>query len=312
MTIVEEIRTEGGREVSPPARVAVVAAVIENPWAGQGFVEDLAPGIDATASDVGALLAPLVLEALEAPAEAYGKAAIVGLDGEVEHGSGLIHTLKFGDHFRKAANATTLLPAVEKRGPAGVLFDIPLKHITDATIRSHHQTWRCGSPTPRTPTRSWWRSPPPPRAVPSSGWHRCRPSSEMTRPTLVLLHGVGLDHTMWDPVVALLAGDADVRDTRPAGPRCASTAHPRASRWPTWPTASPPRSRPARIWSVSRSAPWSPSTWPCTGPTLVATLTSVSSVCRRTAEGARGSPGPSAHRRARFRRERRGVAAPVV
>ena len=63
-----------------------------------------------------------------------------GLDGEIEHGSGLIHTLKFGDHFRKAANATTLLPAVEKRGPAGVLFDIPLKHITDATIRSHHQT----------------------------------------------------------------------------------------------------------------------------------------------------------------------------
>jgi Amino acid synthesis len=140
VTIVEEIRTEGGRGVNPPARVAVVAAVIENPWAGQGFVEDLTQGIEATASDLGALLAPDVLEALEAPAEAYGKAAIVGLNGEIEHGSALIHTLKFGDHFRKAANATTLLPAVEKRGPAGVLFDIPLKHITDATIRSHHQT----------------------------------------------------------------------------------------------------------------------------------------------------------------------------
>lgn len=140
VTIVEEIRTEGGREVNRPARIAVVAAVIENPWAGQGFVEDLNPGIDANASDLGALLAPAVLDALEAPAEAYGKAAIVGLDGEIEHGSALIHTLKFGDHFRKAANATTLLPAVEKRGPAGVVFDIPLKHITDATIRSHHQT----------------------------------------------------------------------------------------------------------------------------------------------------------------------------
>ena len=113
---MEEVRTEGGREVWPPARVAVVAAVIENPWAGQGFVEDLGPGIDATASDLGALLAPQVLEALEGPVEAYGKAAIVGLDGEIEHGSGLIHTLKFGDHFRKAANATTLLPAVEKLG----------------------------------------------------------------------------------------------------------------------------------------------------------------------------------------------------
>jgi Amino acid synthesis len=140
VTVVEEVCREGGREVSPAARIAVVAAVIENPWAGRGFVEDLQPGIEATASPLGALLAPRVLEALGAPLEAFGKAAIVGLDGEIEHGSALIHTLKFGDHFRKAANATTLLPAVEKRGPAGVLFDIPLKHFTDATIRSHHQT----------------------------------------------------------------------------------------------------------------------------------------------------------------------------
>ncbi|MFT4125388.1 MAG: amino acid synthesis family protein [Gordonia sp. (in: high G+C Gram-positive bacteria)] len=140
VTVIEEIRTEGGREVAPPALIAVVAAVIENPWTGQGFVDDLGPGIDAHASDLGALLAPSVLTALGAAAQAYGKAAIVGLNGEVEHGSGLIHTLRFGDHFRKAANATTLLPAVEKRGPAGVLFDIPLKHITDATIRSHHQS----------------------------------------------------------------------------------------------------------------------------------------------------------------------------
>lgn len=140
VTIVEEISSEGGREVSPPARVAVVAAVIANPWAGQGFVENLAPGIDENASDLGALLAPLVLEALDGKAEAYGKAAIVGLDGEVEHGSALIHTLKFGNHFRDAANATTLLPAVEKRAAAGTVFDIPLKHITDATIRSHHQS----------------------------------------------------------------------------------------------------------------------------------------------------------------------------
>jgi len=140
VTVIEETRSEGGREVTPPARVAVVAAVIENPWAQQGYVADLGPGIEANASDVGALLAPAVLEALNLPAEAYGKAAVVGLNGEIEHGSALIHTLKFGDHFRNAANATTLLPAVEKRGPAGVAFDIPLKHITDATIRSHHQT----------------------------------------------------------------------------------------------------------------------------------------------------------------------------
>lgn len=140
VTFTEDVLIEGNREVAPAARVAVVAAIIDNPWAGQGFVEDLSAGIDANASDIGALLAPRVLKALGAPAEAYGKAAIVGLNGEIEHGSGLIHTLSFGNHFRDAANATTLLPAVEKRGPAGVVFDIPLKHITDPTIRSHHQS----------------------------------------------------------------------------------------------------------------------------------------------------------------------------
>ncbi|WP_411731395.1 amino acid synthesis family protein [Paeniglutamicibacter sp.] len=140
VTYVEEILTEGGRPVEPAARVAVVAAIISNPWAGQGFVEDLTEGIDSTASDLGALLAPRVIEALGGEVEAYGKAAIVGLEGEVEHGSALIHTLKFGDHYRKAANATTLLPAVEKRSAAGTAFDVPMKHITDATIRSHHQS----------------------------------------------------------------------------------------------------------------------------------------------------------------------------
>jgi hypothetical protein len=146
VTILDEVHTEGGRPVDPVARVAVVAAVITNPWAGQGFVEDLGPGIEAHASDLGALLAPQVVAALGAPVEAYGKAAIVGLDGEVEHGSALIHTLKFGDHFRNAVSGTTLLPAVEKRAPAGVVFDIPLKHVTDATIRSHHQSFEVRIP----------------------------------------------------------------------------------------------------------------------------------------------------------------------
>ncbi|OXM64298.1 MULTISPECIES: amino acid synthesis family protein [Amycolatopsis] len=140
VTLTEDLHREGERPVDPVARTAVVLAVIENPWAGRGYVADLLPVIDEVAPELGALLAPRVAEALGAPIEAYGKAAIVGLDGEIEHGSGLIHTLKFGDHFRKVAEATTLLPAVEKRAPAGVVFDIPLKHVTDATIRSHHQT----------------------------------------------------------------------------------------------------------------------------------------------------------------------------
>lgn len=140
VTVVEETLAEGDRSVEPATRVAAVAAVIRNPWYGWGFVEDLGPVIDEVASPLGELLAPRVVEALGTPVEAYGKGAIVGLGGEIEHGSGLIHTLRFGDHFRAAAAATTLLPAVEKRAAAGCSFDIPLKHITDATIRSHHQT----------------------------------------------------------------------------------------------------------------------------------------------------------------------------
>lgn len=140
LTFVEDLHIEGGMPVSPAARTAVVLAVIENPWAGCGFVKDLTPVIDEVAPQLGELLAPRVADALKRPIQAYGKAAIVGLDGEIEHGSALIHTLKFGDHFRKVADATTLLPAVEKRAQAGTVFDIPLKHVTDATIRSHHQS----------------------------------------------------------------------------------------------------------------------------------------------------------------------------
>lgn len=145
-TIVDEIMMEGGQTVDPAARIAVVAAVIENPWKGQGFVDQLEAGIDEVAPQLGKLLAPRVMEALGTSLEAYGKAAIVGLNGEIEHGSGLIHTLKFGNYFRDAASASTLLPAVEKRGPAGIVFDIPLKHYTDATIRSHHQSFEVRIP----------------------------------------------------------------------------------------------------------------------------------------------------------------------
>lgn len=140
VTLLQETVTEGGRPVDPAARVAVVAAVIDNPWNGKGFVADLTAGIEATASDLGGLLAPRVVAALGAPVQAYGKAAVVGVGGEIEHGSALIHTLQFGDHFRAAAAGTTLLPAVEKRAAPGANFDIPMKHVTDQSIRSHHQS----------------------------------------------------------------------------------------------------------------------------------------------------------------------------
>jgi hypothetical protein len=140
VTTVEETLAEGGRPLDAPIHVAFVGAVIANPWAGQGFVEDLGPLIDEVAPQLGELLTARLVAAVPGPIEAYGKAGIAGLAGEIEHVSGLLHTLRFGNHLRDAVNGTTLLPAVEKRAAAGTVFDIPLKHITEMTTRSHHQT----------------------------------------------------------------------------------------------------------------------------------------------------------------------------
>lgn len=139
VTTVDDTFVEGGVPLERPLRVAVAAAVVSNPLAGQ-YVDDLGPFRAAGADTIGRLLCER-LEPLVGTVEAYGKAALVGTAGEIEHGSVLIHTLQFGDHLRKLASGTTLLPAAEKRGAAGSPIDIPMKHVTDMTIRSHHMTY---------------------------------------------------------------------------------------------------------------------------------------------------------------------------
>lgn len=137
--ILDETRSEQGRAVTPPRRVAVVAAVIANPFPA-GYQEDLVTVADQLGEPLGTLVGPACVELLGAPVEAYGKAALVGLDGELEHGSALIHNLRFGNAFRAAAGGTELLPAAEKCGFPGASIDVPLKHLRDARTRSHHQT----------------------------------------------------------------------------------------------------------------------------------------------------------------------------
>jgi hypothetical protein len=140
VTVVEDVHVEGGREVTPATRIAAAGAVIENPCAGR-FVEDLSPLIDAYCEPLGQLLTARALELLGGPAEGFGKGALVGLDGDVEHGSAIIHNLRFGNHVRDAVGGTALLPAAEKRGAAGATLDLAVKHIEDQTVRSHHQTF---------------------------------------------------------------------------------------------------------------------------------------------------------------------------
>jgi hypothetical protein len=88
------------------------------------------------------LLAERAYAALaHAEVESYGKGAIVGLDGELEHGSGILHNLAFGNPVRNAMGASSLLPSTEKRAAAGATLDVPLKHVEDHTVRSHHLTF---------------------------------------------------------------------------------------------------------------------------------------------------------------------------
>lgn len=144
VTVLEETFIEGFKAADKPVRIAVAAAVIKNPYAGQ-YVENLQPLIDEYSAKLGEILPKKALEALGITGEeceAYGKAALVGLDGEIEHGSAIIHTMIFGNEFRKVCgNAKTLLPSAEKRAGAGASIDLAIKHKMDAKIRSHHMSF---------------------------------------------------------------------------------------------------------------------------------------------------------------------------
>ena len=138
VTVVEEIRIEGGRDVTPPTRRAAAVAVIENPFAGQ-YVEDLAPLV-AIGEELGELLTMKVVAALgiEAhTAQSYGKAAAVGENGELEHAAAILHP-KMGAPVRKVlGKGAALIPSSKKRGGMGTTLDIPLGHKDAAFVRSH-------------------------------------------------------------------------------------------------------------------------------------------------------------------------------
>ena len=111
VTYIENTLIEGGKAAPQPLRLIGVAAVLTNPWAGRGFTDDLSPEIRAIAPILGEMLTrEIVAVAGSGEAiEGYGKAAICGTSGEIEHASALIHTLHFGNHYRRAVGAKTYL-----------------------------------------------------------------------------------------------------------------------------------------------------------------------------------------------------------
>ncbi|WP_282151947.1 amino acid synthesis family protein [Ruegeria atlantica] len=135
---VEETHFEAGRPISPATRKAVAVAVIKNPFAGQ-YVEDLTPLMESGA-ELGALLGRRCVEALNITpeqAESYGKSAMVGENGELEHAAAILHP-KLGAPLRKEVEkGAALVPSSKKMGSPGQVLDVPLGHKDAAYVRSH-------------------------------------------------------------------------------------------------------------------------------------------------------------------------------
>jgi len=135
---VDETLIEMGKTVTPPTRRALAMAVIENPFAG-AYVEKL-DALIAIGEELGGLLGQKCVQALGiAPGQAhsYGKAAIVGEAGELEHAAAILHP-KLGAPLRLAVEkGAALVPSSKKRGGLGTAIDVPLGHKDAAFVRSH-------------------------------------------------------------------------------------------------------------------------------------------------------------------------------
>lgn len=137
-TLVEETLIEGGREVAAPIRKAAALAVIKNPFAGK-YQENL-DELANIGEELGALLGKKAVEALGQPVEkldSYGKAAIVGMNGELEHAGAILHP-KLGKPFRDAVGGgKAIIPSAKKMGVPGTEIDVPLHYKDAAFVRSH-------------------------------------------------------------------------------------------------------------------------------------------------------------------------------
>ncbi|MFP3928229.1 MAG: amino acid synthesis family protein [Desulfobacteraceae bacterium] len=138
VTTMEEIHMEGGKKMDPPGRKAAAMAVIRNPFAGR-YQEDLTELIEA-GEELGDILGKMAVEALGVPAEeveSYGKAAIVGENGEREHAAAILHP-KLGAPFRNAVGGgKAIIPSAKKMGALGAEIDIPIHYKDAAFVRSH-------------------------------------------------------------------------------------------------------------------------------------------------------------------------------
>lgn len=144
LTIVEEIFHEGGPLAATPLRRAAALAVIENPFAGR-YVENIAGFMDDL-RQTGLEMAQRLVQALGGNAkliEGYGKGAIVGAAGEIEHGA-LWHA-PGGYAMRDVlGGAKAIVASTKKVGGPGARLDVPITHINASYVRSHFDAMEVG------------------------------------------------------------------------------------------------------------------------------------------------------------------------
>src|SRR5271163_2937349 len=136
-TFLDETRVADERDVVPPLRKAAAVAIIDNPFAGR-FVQDLSL-LTRASEGVGREICAIAVRLL-APDQAvsYGKAAVVGINGEQEHGNAMLTTV-FGNVMREAAGGgKAWISSMTKRAAPGAAIDIPLAHKDALYVRSHY------------------------------------------------------------------------------------------------------------------------------------------------------------------------------
>lgn len=141
-TVIEDLVSELGSPVATPVRRAAVAAVIANPWAGRGVVPALDDEVVSVAPALAHQLTSRLVQALGGvdSVQAFGKAAIVGVSGEIEHAGALIHTPYFGNLLREMAEGESIIVFSDERADAGASLTVPMWHKVNAATRSHYQT----------------------------------------------------------------------------------------------------------------------------------------------------------------------------
>ncbi len=136
VTNVEDILAEGFGPVKPSIKRCSVAAVIKNPFAGK-YVEDLSE-LTEIGEFLGGYLSKIAVDILDAPVHSYGKGAIIGLDGELEHGAAILHP-KLGKPMRDAiGGGKAIIPSAKKAGAAGTALDVPLHYKDACFVRTHY------------------------------------------------------------------------------------------------------------------------------------------------------------------------------